>query len=83
MSLLALHPIEIGSRLFNFDIAFFHKATVALVIAFLFYRIYLAKGCKKTIFISVLMEVIHFDGQNTNVGYSHPEEGGGRIDLLR
>ena len=74
---------EGGAELFNFDIAFSQSYCVALAIAFLFYRIYPAKLCKKTIFMSVLIEVIHSDGQNTNVGYSHLEEGGGRIALLR
>ena len=80
-----MHPIEIGgggAELFNFDIAF-SQSCCCPGHAFLFYRIYPAKGCKKTIIISVLIEVIHSDGQNTNVGYSYPEEGGGRINLLR
>ena len=90
LSLLAVHPMKIGGggvKLFNFDVTFY-KAAVALNIIFLFngrltsvnQENYIIPGfwCKNSV-----KEVIHFDGQNTNVGYSHSEEGGGRIELLR
>ena len=79
---LAVHPIEIGekrrAKVFNF----FTKPLLLLWLYFLMLTDLEICIYSWTTPPLQQSEVIQCCGQNTDVGYPHPEEGGGWVDLL-